>query len=70
MGDVADMMINGDLCTECGVYISDGDGYPRRCRDCRGGRKDNKSKSRGSETGKHRRYRGRANKGTARRKGV
>ena len=37
MGDIADMMIEGDLCAGCGVYLpGDGDGIPRYCRDCIG----------------------------------
>lgn len=36
MGDVADMMLDGTLCEGCGVYLhGDGNGVPRRCRDCR-----------------------------------
>lgn len=35
MGEIADMMINGDMCEVCGVILGDGDGYPRRCQDCR-----------------------------------
>lgn len=36
MGDIADMMLEGDLCCDCGVYLpGSGDGSPRRCRDCR-----------------------------------
>ena len=29
MGDIADMMINGDLDCETGEYLGEGDGYPR-----------------------------------------
>lgn len=36
MGDVADMMTDGTLCVQCGVFIGDCDGYPRRCPDCSG----------------------------------
>jgi len=36
MGDVAEMMLEGTLCETCGVFIGDGDGYPRRCRSCKG----------------------------------
>ncbi len=36
MGDVADMMLEGDLCGGCGVYLpGQGQGEPRYCRDCR-----------------------------------
>lgn len=34
MGEIADMMINGDLCEGCGVDLGEGDGYPRKCADC------------------------------------
>lgn len=36
MGDVADMMLNGTLCCECGEYIegSEGDGVHRKCAGC------------------------------------
>jgi hypothetical protein len=35
MGDIADMMLEGDLCHGCGVYLpGDSDGLPRYCRDC------------------------------------
>lgn len=36
MGEIAEMMLGGDLCGECGVYLpGDGQGVPRYCRDCR-----------------------------------
>ncbi len=32
MGEIADMMLEGDLCAGCGVYMDgDGDGFPRYC---------------------------------------
>ena len=35
MGDVADMMLDGTLCSGCGMYIDeDGDGIPRECNQC------------------------------------
>lgn len=36
MGEIAEAMINGDLCENCGEYIGSGDGYPRRCSACQG----------------------------------
>lgn len=38
MGDIADMMLEGLLCGQCGEYIDDdgADGYPRSCGGCRG----------------------------------
>ena len=35
MGEFTEMVIDGDLCSCCGVYISPGQGFPRLCRDCR-----------------------------------
>jgi hypothetical protein len=34
MGDVADMILEGVLCQECGVYMEGGDGIPRTCAGC------------------------------------
>jgi len=34
MGEIADMMMNGDLCEQCGVYIGPGDGFPALCPAC------------------------------------
>ncbi len=36
MGDITDMILNGDMCQCCGVWINDGDGngYPEKCPDC------------------------------------
>lgn len=45
MGDMADMVYEGIVCQECGVFITDNDwpdaaknscGYPRFCRACGG----------------------------------
>lgn len=35
MGEMAEMMINGDLCENCGSYIDEegGDGFPRYCSE-------------------------------------
>lgn len=30
MGEIADMILEGDMCA-CGNYIGDGDGYPQYC---------------------------------------
>jgi hypothetical protein len=37
MGDIADLMVNGDICEGCGEEIGPGDGFPRRCTACGGG---------------------------------
>jgi hypothetical protein len=35
MGDIADMMLEGTLCEQCGVYLNnDRPGHPRCCADC------------------------------------
>lgn len=35
MGDIADMMIDGELCQLCGQLIEgEPPGYPRTCEDC------------------------------------
>lgn len=34
MGEIADMMIDGDLCEGCGVWIGEGQGYSRTCHAC------------------------------------
>jgi len=38
MGEIADMMINGEMCQSCGVFILDDDGhgvgYPSFCGGC------------------------------------
>lgn len=35
MGEIADMIVNGDMCEGCGVWLGEGDGYPRRCDSCK-----------------------------------
>jgi len=35
MGEISDLMINGDICEGCGVNLpGHGEGFPRYCRDC------------------------------------
>jgi hypothetical protein len=37
MGEIADLMINGDICQLCGVELEgEGDGFPRMCVGCGG----------------------------------
>lgn len=36
MGDMADAILDGDFCQECGEYIGGGDGFPRTCVSCSG----------------------------------
>jgi hypothetical protein len=35
MGEIAEMMINGEMCQDCGCFFEDGEspGYPRSCCD-------------------------------------
>lgn len=36
MGEIADMMIDGEVCEECGEFFDDeAPGYPRKCSACR-----------------------------------
>lgn len=37
MGDIAEMMLNGILCEQCGCLIEDYEacGYPRKCDYCK-----------------------------------
>ena len=42
MGEIADMMLEGTMCQECGEFIDDGEegpGYPRLCAGCAGRQK-------------------------------
>lgn len=35
LGEIADMVVNGFLCQECGSHIDfEEPGYPRSCEDC------------------------------------
>lgn len=34
MGEIADMIIEGVLCEQCGAYVGDEVGFPRSCPDC------------------------------------
>lgn len=35
MGEIAEMLIDGTLCQECGTYLGGSEGYPRSCKCCR-----------------------------------
>lgn len=41
MGEIAELMINGDICEGCGCELGEGDGYPRRCEGCGGKSREN-----------------------------
>lgn len=34
MGDIADMILEGQMCQGCGVILGDGGGYPEYCASC------------------------------------
>lgn len=34
MGEMADMVLDGDVCQSCGEYIGEGMGFPRSCAGC------------------------------------
>jgi hypothetical protein len=36
MGDIADDILDGIFCQECGEYIGEAVGYPRTCIGCGG----------------------------------
>ena len=35
MGEYADMILEGESCQDCGVYLGDAVGYPRTCKGCK-----------------------------------
>lgn len=32
---IASEIGNGDFCEDCCAYLGDGDGFPRKCKDCK-----------------------------------
>ena len=36
MGDIADSMINGEVCEQCGQFFEEAYGYPKLCKGCGG----------------------------------
>lgn len=36
MGEIAEMMINGEMCQECGQFLAEEHGYPISCVECDG----------------------------------
>ena len=34
MGEVTDMILDGDLCQVCGEFMEDGCGFPQTCAAC------------------------------------
>jgi hypothetical protein len=37
MGEIAEMMLGGDMCERCGEFMDGGSGFARLCAGCRGG---------------------------------
>ena len=37
MGEIADMMLEGQMCQGCGEILGQGDGYPVFCKSCQRG---------------------------------
>ena len=35
MGEIAEAMLNGVFCQQCGTFLGDEVGYPRTCHGCR-----------------------------------
>ncbi len=35
MGEIAEMMLEGTLCQQCGEFMGDACGYPRTCQGCK-----------------------------------
>ena len=35
MGEIAESIVDGELCQSCGVYIGMACGYPRTCNHCK-----------------------------------
>lgn len=40
MGEITEMMLEGILCQECGVYMDDDDDFPHSCEDCKEAQND------------------------------
>ncbi len=34
MGEIAEMMLDGTMCSSCGEYLGGDDGYPVQCPSC------------------------------------
>lgn len=34
MGEIADMMLDGTLCEQCGDYLGSGNDFPTICKSC------------------------------------
>lgn len=36
MGEYADMILDGEMCEGCGIFLDGASGFPQRCRGCGG----------------------------------
>lgn len=50
MGDMAEMMIDGTMCSVCGVYIGSDNDFPTMCDDCE---KDSRQENRKAKSKSH-----------------
>lgn len=58
MGEIADLMLDGEMCQECGEFIEPALGYPGLCAGCSGRTRDREQAAKRSEkVGKRRRGR-------------
>ena len=51
MGEIADMMLEGQMCQGCGEILGDGDGYPTFCGGCQSENGINELGETASDTG-------------------
>lgn len=51
MGDISDMMVGGEMCMGCGVFLGRGNGHPRWCRHCANALGTNSPKGTGEKGG-------------------
>lgn len=40
MGEIAEMMLDGTLCSICGEYLGESEGFPMVCDGCQGPEED------------------------------
>lgn len=39
MGEIADSILDGQFCEQCGEYLGEGNGFPQKCNSCSGKQK-------------------------------
>jgi len=52
MGDMADLMLDGTMCSVCGVYLGSDADYPQMCADCEKEEKEARAEDQHDETRK------------------